>query len=126
MFFLTYVMALDAGGLRVILPDFDLHASATAVVEVPDRLQEAIARGYKGQIPKSSCLEELQADERFCDGWWLWLNIDVDGIGRYRERAMKSDPTDPRQKRENPRRTRASIGGARSTGVSNIPSRRRK
>lgn len=84
MFFLTYVMAQDAGGLRVILPDFDLHASAAAVVEVPDRLQDAIAQGYRGNVPKSSCLEDLQADERFRGGWWLWINIDVDDVGRRR------------------------------------------
>lgn len=81
MFFLTYVMAHSAGGLRVILPDFDLYGRAAAVAEVPDRLQHAISRGYRRQVPKSSCLEGLQADKRFRDGWWLWLNIDVDDIG---------------------------------------------
>ncbi|MFD1841713.1 hypothetical protein [Paracidovorax cattleyae] len=90
MFFLTYVMAQDAGGLRVILPDFDLQASAAAVVEVPDRLQEAIAQRYEGNAPKSSRLEDLQADERFRDGWWLWLNIDVDDLGR-RRRKRKTE-----------------------------------
>lgn len=82
MFFLTYVMSHSAGGLSVILPDFDLHARVTAVADVPDGLQDAIARGYRGEVPKSSCLEDLQADERFRDGWWLWLNIDVDGLRR--------------------------------------------
>ena len=86
MFFLTYVMAQDAGGVRVILPDFDLHASAAAVVEVPDRLQEAIAQRYESHIPKSWRFEDLQADERFRDGWWLWLNIDVDALGRRRRK----------------------------------------
>lgn len=88
MFFLTYVATHEAGGLHVMLPDFNLHARAAAVVEVPDRLQDAIAQGYRGSVPKSSCLEDLQADQRFGGGWWLWLNIDVDGITRRRHRPQ--------------------------------------
>ena len=90
MFFLTYVMAQDTGGLCVILPDFDLQASAAAIAEVPDRLKEAIAQRYEGNAPKSSRLEDLQADKCFRDGWWLWLNIDVDDlpVRRHRRKAV--------------------------------------
>jgi hypothetical protein len=84
MFFLTYVKSEKAGGLRVVLPDFNLYTIAVAVAEVPDRLQDVIADQYKGRVPRSSDLEDLQDDPRFHDGWWLWLNIDIDGIGRRR------------------------------------------
>jgi hypothetical protein len=84
MFFLTYVKDEKPGGLRVVLPDFDLYTMAVAVAEVPDRLQDEIADQYKGRVPRSSDLEDLQDDPRFHDGWWLWLNIDVDDVGRRR------------------------------------------
>lgn len=84
MFFLTYVKSEKAGGLRVTLPDFNLYTMALAVAEIPDRLQGVIAGEYKGKVPRSSRLEDLQDDPRFHDGWWLWLNIDIDDVGHRR------------------------------------------
>ena len=84
MFFLAYLKNERTGALRVMLPDFNVYTVADAIAEVPDQLQDAIAEQYRGRIPKSSALEDLQEDERYRDGWWLWLNLDVDHVGRRR------------------------------------------
>lgn len=81
-FFMTYLVDEVNGGIRASLPDFNLYTFASAVSEVPARLQEAIAAEYHGKEPKSSGLDALKDDPRFQGGWWLWLNIDVDRLGR--------------------------------------------
>lgn len=77
------------GGTRASLPDFNLYTLASAVYEVPERLQEAIAAGYRGKEPKSSGLDDLKDDPRYQGGWWLWLNIDVDHLQRHRGRGRR-------------------------------------
>lgn len=79
-FFMTYLVDEVNGGIRASLPDFNLYTFASAVSEVPARLQEAIAAGYHGKEPKSSGLNDLKDDPRYQGGWWLWLNFDVDNL----------------------------------------------
>lgn len=110
-FFMTYLVDEVNGGIRASLPDFNLYTFASAVSEVPGRLQEAIASGYRGKEPKSSGLDDLKDDPRYQGGWWLWLNIDVDDLpARRRSRKAASHK---RSKRSG-RRGDARSGVARS------------
>ncbi len=88
-FFVTYLEDEVNGGIRASLPDFNLYTFASAVSEVPARLQEAIAAGYHGKEPKSSGLNDLKDDPRYQGGWWLWLNIDVDDLPAWRQRRRE-------------------------------------
>lgn len=110
-FFMTYLVDEVNGGIRASLPDFNLYTFASAVSEVPVRLQEAIAAEYHGKEPKSSGLNDLKDDLRYQGGWWLWLNIDVDDLPA-RRRSRKA----ARQKRSGGpcRRGDARSGAARS------------
>ena len=106
-FFMTYLVDEVNGGIRASLPDFNLYTFASAVSEVPARLQEAIAAAYNGKEPKSSDLDTLKDDPRFQGGWWFWLNIDVDDLParRHRSKAVSH---------QRPSRRGGATSGARS------------
>jgi len=95
-FFMTYLVNEVNGGIRASLPDFNLYTFASAVSEVPARLQEAIAAEYHGKEPKSSGLDDLKDDPRYQGGWWLWLNIDVDNLPARRLRRKTASNQLPR------------------------------
>lgn len=87
MFYLAYVRTDAQGVIGATLPDFKLSAMADSVSELPDRLVETIAVHYRGNAPKTSHLEDLQDDDAYQGGWWLFLNLDVDHLaGRRRRR----------------------------------------
>ncbi len=77
MFYLAYVRTYAQGVTGATLPDFKLSAMADSVGELPDRLVETIAAQYRGSTPKTSYLEDLQDDDAYQGGWWLFLNLDV-------------------------------------------------
>jgi hypothetical protein len=77
MFYLAYVRTDTQGVIGATLPDFKLSAMADSVGELPDRLVEMIAAHYRGNAPKTSHLEDLQDDDAYQGGWWLFLNLDV-------------------------------------------------
>ena len=68
--------------------------STDAISDVPEQLQKALAERYRGPVPEASYIEDWQDDVRYRGGWWLWLNIDVDGLtGRGRSRRkLKAAP----------------------------------
>jgi len=86
MFCLAYIRTEAQGAIGVSLPDFNLYTMADSVRELPDRLLEVIAKQYRGAVPKTSHLEDLQHDARYQGGWWLFLNLDVDHIAGRRGR----------------------------------------
>ena len=93
-YFMTHVRSEAQGAIRVTLPDFKLHLFAHAISDVPEQLQKALAERYRGPIPEASYIEDWQDDASYHGGWWLWLNIDVDGLsglGR-RRRKLKAVP----------------------------------
>lgn len=110
-FFMTYWVDEVNGGIRASLPDFNLYTFASAVSEVPAKLQEAIAGGYHCKEPKSSGLDDLKDDPRYQGGWWLWLKIHGDDLPARRHHRK----TVSHQRLRGPgRRGGARSGGARS------------
>ena len=93
-FFITYVVSEGQDAIRVTLPDFSIHTVVQAICDVPEQVKKALAEQYRGLVPKDSHIEDWQDDPSYRGGWWLWLNIDVDGLtdcGR-RRRKLKSVP----------------------------------
>jgi len=86
-FFVTHVRSEVDGGICANLPDFNLYVFAHAICDVPEQLQKVLAEQYRGNVPMSSNIEDWQGQSDYRSGWWLWLNLDVDGLnGRSRRR----------------------------------------
>jgi hypothetical protein len=58
-------------------------------------LQKALIEKYRGPVPRSSDIEDLQDDANFRGGWWLLLNIDVDGLTGNGRRGRRRRPASP-------------------------------
>ena len=91
-FFVTHVRSDAQGGMHVTLPDFNLYVFAQAICDVPEQLQNALAEQYRGTVPISSNIEDLQGHSDYRSGWWLWLNLDVDGLNGRSRRRQKLTP----------------------------------
>lgn len=89
MFYPAYVRTDAQGVIDATLPDFKLSTMADSLGELPDRLVETIAARYRGNAPKTSHLEDLQDDDAYQGGWWLFLNLDVAFLARRRGRQRQ-------------------------------------
>jgi hypothetical protein len=91
-YFITYVVNEGQGAIRVTLPDFRINTLAHAICDVPAQVQKLLEEQYRGPVPKDSYIEDWQDDASYRGGWWLWLNLDVDGLTDRGRRRRKLTP----------------------------------
>lgn len=98
MLYPAYVHKDADSSYGVTFPDFPgCFSAADELAGLPRAAQEAVEVHFDGEdlpIPKPSAPEKWSADERFQDGYWLLVDIDLSKVSSKAVRVNISLPED--------------------------------
>lgn len=90
MFYLAYVHKDESSAYGLTFPDFDgCFAAADTLQDLPQAAQDAVQVHFDGEtfaIPKASEPEKWFGDQRFQDGYWMLVDID---LGKINPKAVR-------------------------------------
>ena len=96
MFYPAYIHKDSDSAWSVTFPDFSgCFSAADTLEDLPRMAQEAVEVHFQGEsfpIPAPSAPEQWSNDERFQDGYWMLIDID---LGKIRNKAVRVNITLP-------------------------------
>ena len=96
MFYPKYIHKDSGSAWGVSFPDFPgCYSAADTLEDLPRMAQEAVEVHFDGEsfpIPAPSAPEEWANDDRFRDGYWMLIDVDISKI---RSKAVRVNITLP-------------------------------